>query len=41
LDYKAMMRENERLYEELIREVMKPSRIFKYPDCDLIELFFE
>jgi len=41
LDYDVMRKENEGLYEELIKEVMNPRRIFKYPDCDLIEMLFE
>ena len=33
LDYEA-------IYEELIREVMKPSRVFKIPDYDYLEELF-
>lgn len=29
LDYETMKRNNEGIYEELIKEVMKPSRVFK------------
>jgi len=28
------------IYEELIKEVLKPSRVFKYPDYDYIEELF-
>jgi hypothetical protein len=35
------MKENNReLYEELIKEVMKPSMVFKYSDYDYIEELF-
>ena len=40
LDYEAMKRNNERLYEELIKEVMKPLRVFKIPDYDYLEELF-
>ena len=40
LDYKAMKIANEEMYEELIKEVMKPSRVFKNPDYDYIEELF-
>ena len=40
LDYKAMKIANEGIYEELIEEVMKPSRVFKNPDYDYIEELF-
>ncbi len=40
LDYEAMRRNNEEMYEELIKEVMKPSRVFKNPDYDYIEDLF-
>jgi len=40
LDYDAMKRNNEGIYEELIKEVMKPSRVFKNPDYDYIEELF-
>ena len=42
LDYEKM-RNNEihmSLYEDLIKEVMKPSRVFKNPDYDYIEEMF-
>jgi len=31
---------NQDMYEELIKEVMKPSRVFKNPDYDYIEELF-
>ena len=31
---------NENLYEELIKEVMRPSRVFKNPDYDYIKELF-
>ncbi len=40
LDYEAMKRNNEGIYEELIKEVMKPSRVFKNPDYDYLEELF-
>ena len=40
LDYEEMKRNNEAMYEDLIKEVMKPSRIFKNPDYDYIEELF-
>ncbi|NBO50626.1 MAG: hypothetical protein EBU80_13120, partial [Chitinophagia bacterium] len=40
LDYEAMKRNNEWIYEELIKEVMKPSRVFKNPNYDYIEELF-
>ena len=40
LDYKAMKIANEGIYEELIEEVLKPSRVFKNPDYDYIEELF-
>jgi hypothetical protein len=40
LDYEAMKRNNEGIYEELIKEVMKPSRVFKNPNYDYIEELF-
>ena len=40
LDYEAMRENNRELYEELIKEVMKPSRVFKFPDYDYIEELF-
>jgi len=40
LDYETMKLNNQDMYEELIKEVMKPSRVFKYPDYDYIEELF-
>ena len=40
LDYKAMKIANEGIYEELIKEVMKPSRVFKDPNYDYLEELF-
>jgi len=40
LDYEAMKRNNKEMEEELIKEVMKPSRVFKNPDYDYIEKLF-
>ena len=40
LDYKVMKIANEGIYEELIKEVMKPSRVFKNPDYDYLEELF-
>ncbi len=40
LDYETMKHNNQNLYEELIKEVMKPSRVFKNPDYDYIEELF-
>ncbi len=40
LDYKAMRKNNQEMYEELIKEVMKPSRVFKNPDYDYLEELF-
>jgi len=40
LDYEAMKKNNQAIYEELIKEVMKPSRVFKNPDYDYIEELF-
>jgi hypothetical protein len=40
LDYQKMKEKNESLYEELIKEVMKPSRVFKDPNYDYIEELF-
>jgi hypothetical protein len=40
LDYEAMRKNNEKLYEELIKEVMKPSRVFKDPNYDYLEELF-
>jgi len=35
-----MKRNNLKMEEELIKEVMKPSRVFKNPDYDYIEELF-
>jgi len=35
-----MKRNNEEFYEDLIKEVMKPSRVFKNPDYDYLEELF-
>ena len=40
LDYEAMRKNNQDMYEELIKEVMKPSRVFKNPNYDYIEELF-
>ena len=40
LDYKKMRENNQDMYEDLIKEVMKPSRVFKNPDYDYIEELF-
>ena len=40
LDYEAMRKNNQEMYEELIKEVMKPSRVFKNPDYDYLEELF-
>ena len=40
LDYEIMKINNQDLEEELIKEVMKPSRVFKNPDYDYIEILF-
>ena len=40
LDYEAMKKNNQEMYEELIKEVMKPSRVFKDPNYDYIEELF-
>jgi hypothetical protein len=40
LDYEAMKIANQLIYEELLKEVMKPSRVFKNPDYDYIEELF-
>jgi len=34
-DYEAMKRNNQDMEEELIKEVMKPSRVFKWYNCDV------
>ena len=45
LDYKKMKSNNQEMEEELIKEVMKPSRVFKYystyPDYDYLEELFD
>jgi len=38
--YEIMKKNNQIIYEELIKEVMRPSRVFKYPDYDYIEELF-
>jgi hypothetical protein len=35
-----MSENNQDMYEELINEVMKPSRVFKYMDYDYLEELF-
>ncbi len=40
LDYDAMKIANEGMYEELIKEIMKPSRVFKERDYDYLEELF-
>jgi len=40
LDYKTMKVNNEAMEEALIKEVMKPSKVFKNPDYDYIEELF-
>lgn len=40
LDYEAMKINNEDFYEDLIKEVMKPSRVFKERDYDYLEELF-
>ena len=40
LDYVKMKENNEDMYEDLIKEVMKPSRVFKNPDYDYLEKLF-
>ncbi len=40
LDYEAMRINNREIEEELIKEVMKPYRVFKNPDYDYIEELF-
>ena len=40
LDYEAMKKNNQAIYEELIKEVMKPSRVFKNPNYDYLEELF-
>ena len=40
LDYEAMRIANQEFEEELVKEVMKPSRVFKNPDYDYLEELF-
>ncbi len=40
LDYEKMRENNLIIYEELIKEVMKPSRVFKNSDYDYLEELF-
>jgi len=40
LDYESMRENNREMYEDLIKEVMKPSRVFKDPEYDYIEELF-
>jgi len=40
LDYEKMRINNQDMYEDLIKEVMKPSRVFKNPDYDYLEELF-
>ena len=40
LDYEKMRENNQSMYEDLIKEVMKPSRVFKNPDYDYLEELF-
>jgi hypothetical protein len=40
LDYEAMRIANQAFEEELVKEVMKPSRVFKNPDYDYLEELF-
>jgi hypothetical protein len=40
LDYEKMKENNQETYEDLIKEVMKPSRVFKNPDYDYLEELF-
>jgi hypothetical protein len=41
LDYEEMKKNNMEIEEELIKEVMKPSRVFKNPDYDYITELFD
>ena len=36
-----MKENNQKMYEDLIKEVMKPSRVFKDPNYDYLEELFE
>ena len=40
LDYEAMKKINQEMYEDLIKEVMKPSRVFKERNYDYLEVLF-
>ena len=40
LDYETMNKNNQEMYEDLISEVMKPSRVFKERDYDYLEVLF-
>jgi hypothetical protein len=40
LDYEKMKENNQEMYEDLIKEVMKPSRVFKNPEYDYLEELF-
>ena len=40
LDYEKMKENNQEMYEDLIKEVMKPSRVFKDPNYDYLEELF-
>ena len=40
LDYEKMKENNQKMYEDLIKEVMKPSRVFKDPNYDYLEELF-
>ena len=40
LNYEKMRENNQEMYEDLIKEVMKPSRVFKNPDYDYLEELF-
>ena len=40
LDYEKMKKNNQDMYEDLIKEIMKPSRVFKNPDYDYLEELF-
>ena len=40
LDYQQMKKNNQNFYEDLIKEVMKPERVFKDPNYDYIEELF-
>ena len=39
-NYDKMSENNIEIYEEIIKEVMKPSRVFKNPDYDYLEELF-